>query len=152
VCRRARHHRLLFQSWRRENEIRAVIQLGQDRNSRTAMGTGKGFVAMAGVVGRFALPTRSMGAGSRTTAAPASSRRGVGRRREPVLGWARASPILTPSIPKGNRRSFDSLKGPRGLVLIFSRSADWCPYCKTQLADVNRSFRVSSGGVWMSRP
>jgi peroxiredoxin len=38
----------------------------------------------------------------------------------------------------GKRQTFNSLKGPRGLVLVFARSADWCPYCKTQLADVNR--------------
>ena len=26
--------------------------------------------------------------------------------------------------------------GPNGLILVFSRSADWCPYCKTQLAEI----------------
>ncbi len=38
----------------------------------------------------------------------------------------------------GKRQTFDTLRGPRGLVLVFARSADWCPYCKTQLADLNR--------------
>jgi peroxiredoxin len=28
--------------------------------------------------------------------------------------------------------------GPKGLMLVFSRSADWCPYCKTQLAELKR--------------
>ena len=30
----------------------------------------------------------------------------------------------------------DALMGSRGLMLVFSRSADWCPYCKTQLAEL----------------
>lgn len=30
----------------------------------------------------------------------------------------------------------DSLMGPNGLMLVFSRSADWCPFCKTQLAEL----------------
>ena len=38
----------------------------------------------------------------------------------------------------GKRQTFETLKGPKGLVLLFARSADWCPYCKTQLADLNR--------------
>ena len=50
----------------------------------------------------------------------------------------------------GKRQSFDSLKGPKGLVLVFARSADWCPYCKTQLADLNRhvdGFRMKGVNV-----
>ncbi len=38
----------------------------------------------------------------------------------------------------GNKQTFATLKGPKGLVLMFSRSADWCPYCKTQMADLNQ--------------
>ena len=38
---------------------------------------------------------------------------------------------------EGKIRNFENLKGPKGLLLSFSRSADWCPYCKTQLADLN---------------
>jgi peroxiredoxin len=30
----------------------------------------------------------------------------------------------------------DTLLGPKGLMLVFSRSADWCPYCKTQLVEL----------------
>jgi peroxiredoxin len=39
----------------------------------------------------------------------------------------------------GKRETFDSLKGPNGLLLIFSRSADWCPLCKSQLIDFESS-------------
>lgn len=30
----------------------------------------------------------------------------------------------------------DALMGTHGLMLVFSRSADWCPYCKTQLVEL----------------
>src|SRR5215813_9096473 len=30
----------------------------------------------------------------------------------------------------------DSIMGPKGAMLVFVRSADWCPYCKTQLVDL----------------
>ena len=58
---------------------------------------------------------------------------------------AQTGPAVGARIPafeavdmNGTRQTFDTLKGPKGLVLVFARSADWCPYCKTQLADLNR--------------
>ena len=30
----------------------------------------------------------------------------------------------------GQKRSFENHKGPNGLVILFYRSADWCPYCE----------------------
>jgi peroxiredoxin len=33
----------------------------------------------------------------------------------------------------GNTQSLETLKGSNGTVLLFYRSADWCPYCKGQL-------------------
>ncbi len=36
----------------------------------------------------------------------------------------------------GQTRTLTSLMGPKGLMLVFYRSADWCPYCKTQLAEL----------------
>ena len=36
----------------------------------------------------------------------------------------------------GTVRTRDALMGPEGLMLVFSRSADWCPYCKTQLVEL----------------
>lgn len=32
----------------------------------------------------------------------------------------------------GNVRTRDSIMGPNGAMIVFSRSLDWCPYCKTQ--------------------
>ncbi len=37
----------------------------------------------------------------------------------------------------GKPRTFADLMGQNGLVLMFFRSADWCPYCRAQLIDVN---------------
>ena len=36
----------------------------------------------------------------------------------------------------GKEWTRDALMGPNGLMLVFSRSADWCPYCKTQLVEL----------------
>ena len=42
----------------------------------------------------------------------------------------------------------DSLMGPNGLMLVFSRSADWCPYCKTQMLELqSRAEEIKSRGL-----
>ncbi len=33
----------------------------------------------------------------------------------------------------GKTQTLDTLRGPKGTVLLFYRSADWCPYCNGQL-------------------
>ena len=33
----------------------------------------------------------------------------------------------------GEVQSFETLSGEKGVVLVFVRSADWCPYCQVQL-------------------
>jgi peroxiredoxin len=40
----------------------------------------------------------------------------------------------------GTPRALPDLMGKNGLVLMFFRSADWCPYCQAQLIDVNGGF------------
>jgi peroxiredoxin len=37
----------------------------------------------------------------------------------------------------GTMRSLEDLYGDKGAAVFFVRSADWCPFCKRQLADVN---------------
>lgn len=39
----------------------------------------------------------------------------------------------------GRVQTNDTLKGAKGTVLLFVRSADWCPYCKGQLMDLQRA-------------
>jgi peroxiredoxin len=40
----------------------------------------------------------------------------------------------------GATRTLASLMGPKGLVLLFYRSADWCPYCKAQLVEQQAAY------------
>src|SRR5262245_10912774 len=41
-----------------------------------------------------------------------------------------------------------SIMGPKGALLLFYRSADWCPYCKTQLVDLqSRVDRLRAQGL-----
>jgi len=37
----------------------------------------------------------------------------------------------------GNKQTIQQLSGDKGLVLVFFRSADWCPYCKKHLVEIN---------------
>ena len=39
----------------------------------------------------------------------------------------------------GHPQTFESLRGKHGLVLLFSRSADWCPYCKRHLMELQQA-------------
>jgi len=49
---------------------------------------------------------------------------------------------------QGRTRTLASLSGPKGLMLVFYRSADWCPYCKTQLAELQqRSAELRQEGL-----
>ena len=43
---------------------------------------------------------------------------------------------LTLKDQTGAERSFDSYVGEKGVVVVFVRSADWCPYCQVQLLDL----------------
>jgi peroxiredoxin len=36
----------------------------------------------------------------------------------------------------GRVQTLQSVMGPRGAVIVFSRSTDWCPYCKTQVVEL----------------
>jgi peroxiredoxin len=38
----------------------------------------------------------------------------------------------------GKPQTLTTLMGEKGLAVVFVRSADWCPFCKGQLVDVNR--------------
>jgi peroxiredoxin len=45
----------------------------------------------------------------------------------------------------------DSIMGPNGALLAFSRSVDWCPYCKTQMIDLqNRLPELQTQGLGLA--
>jgi peroxiredoxin len=54
----------------------------------------------------------------------------------PPVG-TKAPDIGTRPDQTGKPRTLADLMGKNGLVLLFFRSADWCPFCKAQLIDVN---------------
>jgi len=59
-----------------------------------------------------------------------------------------AVPDFTLQDQHGQPRTLESLMGPQGLMLVFHRSADWCPYCKTQLAELQqRSAELARRGI-----
>lgn len=69
----------------------------------------------------------------------------------PSVG-TKAPDIGTRLDQTGKPRTMSDLMGRNGLVLMFFRSADWCPYCQAQLIDVNggnadiekRGYRVTA--------
>ncbi len=41
----------------------------------------------------------------------------------------------------GAARNLESIMGPKGAMIVFVRSADWCPYCKTQLVELQSQLK-----------
>jgi cytochrome oxidase Cu insertion factor (SCO1/SenC/PrrC family) len=61
-------------------------------------------------------------------------------------------PEFTLPDQKGESRTLASLMGPKGLMLVFYRSADWCPYCKTQLAELQtRRADLAKNGIGLPK-
>ena len=69
----------------------------------------------------------------------------------PAIG-STAPDIGTRLDQTGVPRTLTDVMGSKGLVLMFFRSADWCPYCQAQLIDMNsgaseiekRGYRVAA--------
>ncbi len=59
--------------------------------------------------------------------------------------WVPPGPSVGSAFPNalqlqdqsGTKRSLQALSGKNGVAVFFVRSADWCPFCKRQLVDVN---------------
>ena len=41
---------------------------------------------------------------------------------------------------RGRKQTLRSVMGPKGAMIVFYRSADWCPYCKTQLLELQSQY------------
>lgn len=60
-------------------------------------------------------------------------------------------PDFTLRDQRGQSRTLASLMGRKGLMLVFYRSADWCPYCKTQLAELQtRTADLAKKGIGLA--
>ena len=60
------------------------------------------------------------------------------------------APAFTLRDQTGRQRDLHTLSGPNGLLLLFFRSADWCPFCKGQLVDLQsaqKAFAAKGIGV-----
>src|SRR5579864_4929670 len=61
------------------------------------------------------------------------------------------APDFTLLDQHGQSRPLASLMGKNGLMLVFYRSADWCPYCKTQLAEMQaQSAALAQRGLGLA--
>jgi peroxiredoxin len=54
-------------------------------------------------------------------------------------GVGTKAPPLVATDAAGAPVAFNQISGRRGLVLVFVRSARWCPYCQTQLIDLQQA-------------
>lgn len=65
----------------------------------------------------------------------------------PVIGAP--APELGPAIhTDGTLASLDSLKGEKGTIVAFVRSADWCPFCKRQLIELSKAEAQIAESGW----
>lgn len=51
-------------------------------------------------------------------------------------------PAFTLPDQHGKSRTLQSVMGPKGAMIVFYRSADWCPYCKTQLLELQSQYET----------
>ncbi len=47
-------------------------------------------------------------------------------------------PEISAVDTQGSKKTLKQLTGQKGLILVLFRSADWCPYCKKQLLEINQ--------------
>ena len=72
---------------------------------------------------------------------------GGAQQSPPAVDTSKLGPQVGAVVPPiagtdqfGTAQTLASLAGPKGLMLVFSRSADWCPYCKTQLVELQGRY------------
>ena len=82
----------------------------------------------------FAAATLTLG-GLALVAPPASAQVPHGMELGVAIGTQ--APPIAGTTQDGRPATFADLKGEKGLVIAFFRSADWCPFCKQQLKDLN---------------
>jgi peroxiredoxin len=72
--------------------------------------------------------------------------------------YAQTGPEVGSAIPpfeakdqNGQTQSLKSIAGPKGALLVFHRSADWCPFCKMQLVELQRDLpRLKAEGIGLA--
>src|SRR5260370_726960 len=59
--------------------------------------------------------------------------------RAPGIKVGEKIPSIAANDQFGHPQTFESLRGKQGLLVLFSRSADWCPYCKRHLLQLQQA-------------
>jgi peroxiredoxin len=64
------------------------------------------------------------------------------------LAVGRKAPAFSLRDQSGRPQTLNSLKGTKGTVLLFFSSADWCPFCKGQLVELQNALpRFEKQGI-----
>ena len=58
------------------------------------------------------------------------------------------APAITAVNTDGSAVDLATLSGSQGTIIAFVRSADWCPFCKRQLIELNAEEEASSQSGW----
>ena len=68
----------------------------------------------------------------------------------PLIGLADGvqAPAVALVDTSGAVQTFETLAGTSGTVVAFVRSADWCPYCKKQLIDLEAAAAPLADAGW----
>lgn len=68
----------------------------------------------------------------------------------PAIGLADGmqAPAVVLVDTGGATQSFETLAGAKGTVVAFVRSADWCPFCKKQLIDLEAAAAPLADAGW----
>jgi len=64
----------------------------------------------------------------------------------PVIGAP--APAFTALNAEGAPVTLESLAGTNGTIVSFVRSADWCPFCKRQLIELNEQESAFAAAGW----
>ena len=94
---------------------------------------------MSRIIAFFALPLAAL-AVLALSAGPLTAQNTLGADVDfgPAIG--ESIEFGTLSDQTGTGRDMASIAGENGLVLMFVRSADWCPYCQAQMIEINGSL------------
>lgn len=57
-------------------------------------------------------------------------------------------PAISAVATTGETRTLAQLHGQKGVTLVFYRSADWCPFCKLQLKNLNTVAKDMETAGW----
>jgi peroxiredoxin Q/BCP len=59
-----------------------------------------------------------------------------------------AAPVFAAVAADGTAVDLAAISGSEGAILVFSRSLDWCPFCKTQATDLDDATPALTEAGW----